>query len=917
MKRLYKFRSKYIFNGILTAVIICSQTWKTTANSAPLSFFCTPLTTDQDTTKPLPKRDSSTANAITAADTTKLPASDSAILKQKVDTFNLKISKDSLEGPLKYEAADSAVVMIQAKKILLYGKTKTEYKDITLTAPKVEVDQEKQVVTAYNSKDSAGQVIETAHFIGGESDFTSDTIQYNFKSQVGLTKNTYTTQGEILVIGEVAKKVNENTTFIKKARFTTCMLDEPHFAFVTPRMKVINEKLAVSGPAHPEFEGVPVPLYLPFGFYPLSKGRHSGLLRPQFITDEVRGLGLQGLGYYKVLNDYWDAQISGDLFSYGEWASAVKLTYRKRYKFSGGLNVSLRSSKINFKGDPDFSKSRVFNITWNHSMDMKARPGITFSANVNAGSTKYNRLTPGNAYINYQNLMGSSITFSKTWKNTPFNMSLSANHSQNNAIGLINLNLPNAAFTMSNVYPFQNKNRAGTAKWYENLSIAYNGNFSNNISFYDTLTYGKNGVKPFFKYLLDTAQWTAQHNIPITVALPPILGGKIMVSPGVSYSQTWIQRTTNYYWNSTLKKVDTVTAKGLFIDQRGSTSLSFNTAMYGTVYTKKSRLIALRHVMRPTMSVSYTPDLNKGHIKSTQVDTSGRVLYYNEIGGSFLYNTSTRKSAALSFGVDNNLEMKWRSKKDTGEAAIKKVKLIEGFGFNGSYDFIRPTFKLSPINFYFRTTLFEKISINGSTVLSPYQSDTLGYDINKYAWQGGKFKFGRLINGGVSISTSFQSKPKDPKKDEQRKKQIEQNLNDPTLIADQQRLLEYMQQNPSEFVDFNVEWNLSLSYSLSFVSRLKADFSGFEKDFTWGGLSLNGGFNLTPKWKLSWSGSYDIDTRELQYVSMSINRDMHCWQMSINVIPVGYTRSFNFSISPKASLLQDLRINRTRYFNNY
>lgn len=916
MKQLYKFRPNYFFYGILTAVIFCTLTWKTAANGVPDRFFYSLLTEPSDTTKPGTKNDSLTAAKVALADTTKLPGNDSSLLKQKVDTFSLKTSKDSLDAPLKYEAADSAVVMIQAKKIFLYGKTKTEYKDITLTAPKVEVDQEKQMVTAVNSKDSTGEVIETAHFKSGESEFTSDTIQYNFKSQIGLTKNTYTTQGEILVIGEVAKKVNENTTFIKKARFTTCMLDEPHFAFVTPQMKVINQKLAVSGPAHPEFEGVPVPVYLPFGFYPLSQGRHSGLLRPQFMTDEIRGLGLQGLGYYKVLNDYWDAQLSADIFSYGEYALSLRTTYRKIYKYNGGFNLSMRSSKVNFKGDPDFGKTQVYNISWSHTMDTRTRPGVNFSANVNAGSTKYNELIPGNTFLNYQNLLGSSITYSKAWRNKPFNLSISATHSQNNAIGLINLNLPNAAFTVSNIYPFQRKTSKGTIKWYEKLAVAYNGNFSNTISFYDTLSYGQNGVKPFLKYLLDTAQWSAQHNIPITLSLPPILGGRIILAPGINYGQTWIQRTTNYSWNAALKKVDTVTSKGLFIDQRGSASLSFNTALFGTVQFKKSRVMALRHVMRPTMGLSYTPDLNKGHIKSTQVDTTGRILFYNEIGGGFLYNSSTRKSAALNFGVDNNVEMKWRSKKDTGDLSVKKVKVIEGLGFNGSYDFIRDSMNLSPISIYFRTTLLEKININASTTLNPYQTDSRGYDIAKYAWEGGKFKLGRLTTGNISISTNFQSKPKDPKKEEQRKKDVEQRLNDPSLLADQQRLLEYMQQNPNEFVDFNIQWNLSLSYSLSFVNIIKSDFSGFEKDFT-SGISFNGGFNLTEKWKLSGSGSYDFDTREVQYLSLSINRDMHCWQLSINVIPVGYTRSFSFSISPKASLLQDLKINRNRYFSTY
>lgn len=856
-----------------------------------------------------------------AGDTTKLPGTDTAGTRPKTDTFSLKISKDSLDAPLRYAAEDSAVILVAAKKVLLYGKTKTEYQDITLTAPQVEVDQQTQVVTAVNSKDSTGKVLEAARFKGGENDFTSDTIRYNFKTQIGLTKNTYTVLPDgTMVIGTLIKKVNANTTFVKEARFTTCLLDDPHFDIKTNRMKVINQKLAVSGPAHLEFEGVPIPVYLPFGFYPLSQGRHSGLLRPNFVTDEVRGLGLSGLGYYKVLGPYWDAQLSGDIYSYGEWAANLRATYRKRYKFNGGLSLTMRSSKLNFKNDPDFSKTRVFNVSWNHAMDAKARPGVNFSASVNAGSTKFNQLVPGNPFVNYQNLLGSSITYSKSWRDKPFNFSLSATHSQNNNLRLINISLPNATFTLNTIYPFQRRNSAGSPKWYEKLGVAYNGTFFNNISFYDSLSYGKNGVKSFIRHILDTSQWTSQHSIPITLSLPPILGGRILVSPGINYGQTWIQRVTNYQWNEALQRLDTITSKGLYIDQVGSVSLSFNTALFGTFQFKKSKRVeAIRHVIRPNLGFSYTPDLNKGHIKRVQVDRDKRFVSYNEIGGALMpQNISTRKSAAMTFGVDNNVEMKKRMKKDSGDAAPNpnnKVRLIEGFGFTGSYDFIRDSMNLSTINLYFRTTLFEKISINAQALMSPYQRDSKGYDIAKYVWQGGKFRLGRLTSGSISLSTNFQSQPKDPKKDAERKKQIQQRLNDPTVIADQQQLLDYMQQNPSEFVDFNISWQLSFSYSLSFLNRPKPDFSGFENDFT-SGVTFNGSFNLSPKWKLAGSGSYDFDTKKLQYVTMSINRDMHCWQMSINVIPVGFTRSFNFTISPKAQLLQDLKINRTRNFTS-
>jgi LPS-assembly protein len=911
MKQLYKFRPKLFLNLILTVSLLFTITWNTAANNIKVSIFYSPLTAVADTIKPLPKKDSISPIPVTLADTNRLPGNDSVIIQQKIDTFSLKISKDSMDAPLKYEAADSVVVLIQDKKILLYGKTKTEYKDIILTAPKVEVDQQTQIVTAVNFTDSTGEVKELAEFTSGENNFTSDTIRYNFKTQVGLTQNTFTEQGEFHVHGEVAKQVDAGTTFIKRARFSTCNLDHPHFAIVTPKMKVINKKLAVSGPAHMEFEDVPIPIYLPFGFYPLSQGRHSGLLPPQFTTTEQFGLGLEGLGYYKVLSDYWDAKIYGNIYSYGGWSVNLEPTYRKRYRYSGRFNLSMQTTKINFKGDPDFTKSKTFFVTWSHSVDSKARPGTTFTASVNAGSTKYNQFIPNNTQLNFQNQLGSTIAYSKSWAGKPYNLTISANHNQNNSTRLVNVNLPDVGFSVSTLYPLEGKNSAGTPKWYQKLGVGYNGNFRNQVSFYDTAFKLKN--------LIDTMQWGASHSFPITMSLPPILGGAVIVAPSVSYSQVWIAQKFRRSWNPATKKVDTTITKGFFTDHQLSFSLGFNTALYGTYQFKKSRIIAIRHVIRPQLSFNYKPDLSKQHFYQTQLDTTGYINPYpfSEFEGAMYQGFSYGRTGGIGFTLDNNLEMKWRSKKDTGLEAIKKIKLIDGYGLSTGYNFLRDSMKLDLISLYFRTTLFEKISITASSVLDPYQVNANGVDINKYAWEGGKFKLGRLTTGSISISTNFKSKPKDPKKEEERKKQEERQLSDdPSLFADQQRLLDYMQQNPAEFVDFNIPWQVNIGYSLYFANRLRADLRGFEKDFN-SGMNFSGSFSLTPKWNFSVNGNYDFDTRAIQTFQMSINREMHCWQMSINVTPIGLFRSFNFSISPKSSVLQDLKINRTRYFTSY
>jgi len=826
---------------------------------------------------------------------------------QKVDTFSLRVSKDTLEAPLKYQAADSAVILIAVKRIILYGKTQTDYQDIQLTAPKVELDQGRQLVIATNLKDSGGQVLEPAHFKSGESEFSSDTILYNFQSQVGLTKNTYSQQGEILVIGDLAKKVNENTTFIQKARFTTCMLDEPHFAFVTPKMKVVNQKLAVSGPAHPEFEGVPVPIYLPFGFYPLSHGRHSGFLPPQFANNERWGLGLEGLGYYKVLNENWDAKVFGNIYSYGGWSINFNPTYRKRYRYSGNLNFSIQTTKLNFKGDPDYLKNKSFLLTWSHNVDSRARPGTTFSASVNAGSTQFNQLIPNNTQLNFQNQLGSSITYSKSWTGKPYNLTVSANHNQNNRTRLINLSLPDVGFTVNTLYPFQQKEGVGTAKWYEKLGIGYNGNIRNQLSFYDSAFN--------LKRLIDTLQWGAQHNFPITLALPPVLNGAVIISPTVSYSQVWIAQQFRRSWNTALQKVDTTITKGFYQDHQASFSLGFNTALFGTYSFKKSRVLAIRHVVRPTLSLNYRPDLSKKNFYSDTIfpGVTGRFSLFE---GALYSGFSEGRTGGLGFQFDNNLEMKWRSRKDTGEQAIKKVKLIDGFGFTTGYNFLRDSMQLDPINLYFRTTLFEKISITANSVLDPYQTNANGFPIDRYAWQGGKFRLGRLTYGSVAISTSFRSKPTDEKKDQKQSQQLEQMMQDPNLRGQQQQLMDFMQQNPGQFVDFNIPWQLNLGYSLSFSNRIKPDYSGFATEVN-SNLNFSGSFNLTTKWNVSANGYYDISSAKLQTFQLSINREMHCWQLSINVTPVGLFRSFNFSISPKASMLQDLRINRTRFFTNF
>ena len=911
MIKLNKFSLKKICYFSIAIAFSIAITRNTQARNISDREIYSTLTTD---TIPKPKKDSVVPHrgndstrlndTLSQLDTARRPGADTTL--QKVDTFHLKMSKDTLDAPVDYEASDSGVLLVKEKKFLLYGKTKTTYKDIVLTAPKVSLDQQTNVLTAYSGRDSLGNTIARAQFQQGSEGFQSDTIQYNFKTKRGLTRNTYTKQSELFVNAPYIKKVNDSIAFAKHVTMTTCDLDDPHFGFVANRAEFVTNKIAVTGPVHPEFEGVPVPLYLPFGIFPLKSGRHSGFLAPQFAVTEQFGIGLEGLGYYHVLNDYMDVKLLTNIYSYGGWSASVIPTYTKRYHYRGAFNLSLQHTKINFKGDPDYALTKTFNISWNHSIDPKAARGTNFSANVNAGSTKYNQYVVNNPFRNFNNQLSSSIAYSKTWKGKPYNLTLTANHNQNNNTHLINLMLPDAGFTVSTLYPFENRERAGTPKWYEKIGVGYSMVARNQLSFYDT-------AKTSLSRLLDTVQWGAQHRFPISTSLPPL--GPLIVSPFISYEETWLTRRVNRQYDAIRQKIDTISnEKGLFIDRQMSFGVGFNTAVYGTFAFKKGKVL-VRHVMRPNFNMNYRPNLSKNYYDIIR-ESNGYISQIPQLSGLFSGYGYGRFGGA-TFGVDNSLEMKKVNEKTdtTGKKEPdKKIRLIEGFGFTSGYNFLQDSMQLLPVNLYFRTTLFEKLSITAQGLYNPYKQDSFGRDTRFYGWQGANFSLGSIRSASVSMSTSFQSKPKDPKKAPEATNVTGKKIVDPSMLGDQQSMQQYINRNPSEFVDFNIPWSINLSYSLVYSKRIE---NGKKKSDVTSNMSFNNTFSLTPKWMFTTSGYYDFNSLQLTMFTMSVSRDMHCWQLSVNVTPIGAYKYFNISISPKSSILQDLRVNRTRYFYNY
>lgn len=823
-----------------------------------------------------------------------------------------KLSKDSLDAPITYKAKDSIILVVPEKKFYFYGTANTKYKKTSLSAERMNYSQSTGIMEATTATDTSGNAYGRPQLEDAGQAFDSDTLRYNINTQRAKIYHTRSQYGEGYVHSEQTKRAPDNSIFGFRNGYTTCNLDTPHFQFRARKIKVIPDKLVISGPANLEIEGVPTPLFIPFAIFPITHGQSSGILVPGYVVNAQKGMGLENGGYYLGLGDNMDLTIRGDVYSYGSWSLTASPTYRKRYHYNGGMTLSFANTRF---GDPsvktEFSRSRDFRVTWNHSMDSKARPGVNFGASVNFGTSSYNTYNVYDYSTRVNNNIGSSITFSKTWQGKPYNFTAGLTHSQNLSTRDVSISFPAATFTVNTLYPFQPKEVIGRAKWYHKLGVSYTTTLANNVTFKDSV-FGKSKM-------FDALQSGMKHSIPISFSIPVMKN--FTLSPGISYSEYWYTKKTVRTWNDNKRVsidsvggIDTAYQSGFFAARQASASISLSTALYGMYrFGKNSKIKAIRHVMRPTLSGTVAPDLAKNayyYLKYTRAGDSSRQSYYTS---SSVGVPSEGRTGSISFGLDNNLEMKVFSKKDTSANKEKKIKLLDGFGINGSYNFLLDSFKLSTFQIYARTNLFDKLNITASGTIDPYKVNARGRKEDKYVWQEGKFSLGRLTSGTIAMSTSFQSSDKKSKAKEQEIQNLENEQSTDAAFQAQQRQLAAVRKNPGEYVDFDIPWKLDLSYSLSYSKTIIPDSGGVVTSFNQY-LSFNGDFSLTPKWKIGMNSGFDFINRQLAYTTIYISRDLHCWQMSINLIPIGTYRQFSITISPKSGILRDLRINRSRTF---
>ncbi|CAN5656590.1 putative LPS assembly protein LptD [soil metagenome] len=810
-------------------------------------------------------------------------------LNNKTDTFSLAsdttIDTESLKSKVKYHSRDSLRVDVENELVYLFGEAVVDYEDLHLTADFIKIDFDIKEIYAEGTVDTTGELIGKPHFSQGAQEFKSNAIRYNFNSKKGKISYVITKEGEGYIHGEVVKKDPYNNFYIRNGQYTTCENDTPHYAISARRLKVISNNKIVTGPAFLTIEEIPTPLFIPFGFFPNKKGRSSGLIFPAFGESVQRGFYFQHLGYYLGLNDYLNLALTTDLYTKGSYTLDLSSVYAKRYHYRGNFHVSYSRTITSEKELPDYSRLEDYHLNWTHSQDPKAKPNSSFSASVNAGTSNYYRNTITSAANFLSNTFQSSILYSQTFPESPVTFGIGASHTQNTYTHDINVTLPTINFGISRITPFARKNPTGAQRWYEKIGTYYQMQATNYVQTKDSLL--------FKKETLDNLRNGIIHTLPISTSFK--LLKYLSLSPTISLTDRMFFKTVRYEYNAVTEDPDTFEVKKFANAFDYNAAASLTTRIYGMFQYRKGPIAAIRHVMNPSIGYSYRPDFGEpkyGYYKSVRTDSAGHIVPYSIFQNSVNGYPANGKYGNISFGLDNNLEMKVRMNSDSG-ATLKKIKLLESLSIRGNYNMAADSMKLSTFGVSGRTTLFEKIGINFGGTLDPYAYDENNNDYNRFQYDVNSH-WVRLTN--INLSSNFSLVPKNKNQDTQKKSSEE---------------IDYIRQHPEEYIDFNIPYNVTVSYTYNWSRRGKAAANQTQS------ASLNGDISLTPKWKVGFNSWYDFTAKRFTNFGVNIYRDLHCWEMRLNWVPFGFQESYFFQINVKSAILQDLKLmKRKDYYDN-
>lgn len=839
--------------------------------------------------------------------------------------------KAGLDAPVTYQATDS-MVMTAGNWAYLYGEGDVKYQNIELQSELIEMNLDSSMVYAKFGLDSIGDEFGYPLFKEGEQQYESKTMRYNFKSKKGYITDVITQQGEGYVTAGRTKKMEGDVLNMVGGRYTTCDEHEhPHFYIQMTKAKVRPKKNIVTGPVYLVLEDVPLyPLGLPFCFFPFSSTYSSGIIMPTFGDESTRGFYLREGGYYFALSDYMDLAVLGEIYTKGSWGLSAKSQYKKRYKYSGNFNASYLVTKLGDKGLPDYSLSKDFKIQWTHTQDPKANPNLTFSASVNFATSSYDRNNTNSLYngdIN-NNTTSSSVNITKRFPNSPFTISGTMNVNQVKRDSSISLTLPSLTVTMTKIFPFKRKKPIGKERWYEKIAMSYTGTFSNSITTKENQLLKSNLVK----------DWKngAQHKIPVSATFQ--LFNYINITPQFDYTERWYtSKITQEYDPQQQRMVARDTTYNFYRVYDFSGSISASTTLYGFFKPLPflgNKVEMIRHRFEPSVSFSAAPDFASSrfgfyeHYVYQDANGNDQEYIYSPFSHNMYGVPGQGKQGNVSFQLNNNLEMKVRSDKDS--TGFKKISLIDKLSLGMSYNLAADSFQWSDLSASIRLKLSKSYTLNLSGMFDTYTYDENGQRLDIPRWKAGK-GIGRLRSTSTSFSYTFNNdtfKKLFGKKDEGTSgtgaSATGQEGTDPgvgptdgeatgeeaagsRLLGKKKDTGEY---DSDGYLVGNIPWSLSFSYSLSLgYGTFNREKCEYDYRLT-NSLSFNGNIQPTKNWTFNFNATYDFDAKKISYMTCNISRNMHCWQMTASFVPVGPYKSYSFSVSVSSSLLKDLKYDK-------
>lgn len=858
-------------------------------------------------------------------------ADTTAIDSVATDTTATKEREAGIEAPIDFVAKDSMVYDAKTGLAFLFGEAEVKYQNMQLTAAQIAMDMDSSTVKADGRVDTTGTMHGKPLFKQGGEEYDSQSMAFNFKTKKGFIQNTYTAQGNGFMQSTRSKRTDDGIVYLEKAKYTTCDAEHPHFYLAVSRAKMRPGKDVVFGPAHLVVEDVPLPLAIPYGFFPFNKKYSSGFLMPTIGDETTRGFYLRDGGYYFAMSDYMDLRLLGEIYTKGSWGLSAETNYRKRYRYNGNFYVSYLNTVEGEKNMPDYSKQTSLKIQWTHAMDSKAVPNTSFSARVNFASQNYERNNILSMYdpVAYsQSTRASAVSYSRTFPNIGLNLAMSTNLTQNMRDSTVAMTLPDLSISVNRFYPFKRKYAAGKQKWYEKISMSYTGAFTNSITTTESKLFKSNLIKDWRNGM--------QHRIPIDATFQ--IFKYINVTPSFSFRDIMYTHKEKRSWDAERQREVRDTIYGFYNLYDWNASISANTTLYGfyqplpQIFGEKVQMI--RHVFKPSISFSYAPDFTASRYGYTdyytKTDANGNVstVTYSPYAGQVYGYPTGRKTGSISMSISNNLEMKIKSKKDT--TGIKKISLIDELSASLSYNLAAERKPWSDLNTRIRLKLTPKYTFSMAAVFATYayEFDKNGNVVvgDRTEWSHGRF--GRFQGMSQNISYTFNNETfkklwgkvtgEDKEQDTPPTEETEdgyESIDDANIDPDIKEAREAGKNTKTErgtvdddgYLAFKIPWSITFSYGITMsedrskpirVSNMRYPYKYTQN------LNFSGYIRIADGWSISYSSGYDFNYKKLSMTTASLSRDLHCFEMSCNVVLRPYS-SFNFCFRARASELAD------------